>query len=77
MVRLRDDGPEKGPTSTDANPKIPDIGSLGAEGSTHVSQEPTTRICVKNIPKYVDESRIKEHFSQKGEVTDVKIMRTK
>eukprot|EP01018_Ginkgo_biloba_P026341 Gb_17564 [translate_table: standard] len=35
-----------------------------------------SRICVKNLPRYVDEDRLREHFSQKGEVTDAKIMRT-
>ncbi|KAL6058709.1 Multiple RNA-binding domain-containing protein 1 [Balamuthia mandrillaris] len=37
----------------------------------------STRICVKNLPKHVKEDRLKEHFSQKGEITDVKILRTK
>ncbi|XAR56187.1 hypothetical protein NMG60_11036565 [Bertholletia excelsa] len=36
-----------------------------------------SRICVKNLPKYVAEDRLREFFSQKGEVTDAKIMRTK
>ncbi|RAL37707.1 hypothetical protein DM860_000401 [Cuscuta australis] len=35
-----------------------------------------SRICVKNLPKYVSEDRIREFFSQKGEVTDAKLMRT-
>lgn len=35
-----------------------------------------SRICVKNLPKYVAEDRLREYFSQKGEVTDAKIMRT-
>ncbi|KAK8940474.1 Polyadenylate-binding protein RBP47C' [Platanthera zijinensis] len=35
-----------------------------------------SRICVKNLPKYVKEDRLREFFSQKGEVTDAKIMRT-
>ncbi|KAL9247877.1 hypothetical protein vseg_021259 [Gypsophila vaccaria] len=35
-----------------------------------------SRICVKNLPKYVTEDRLKEFFSQKGEVTDAKLMRT-
>ncbi|KAF5205644.1 Multiple rna-binding domain-containing protein, partial [Thalictrum thalictroides] len=34
-----------------------------------------SRICVKNLPKYVGEDRIREFFSQKGEVTDVKLIR--
>ncbi|KAJ8763754.1 hypothetical protein K2173_003536 [Erythroxylum novogranatense] len=36
-----------------------------------------SRICVKNLPKYAVEDRLKEFFSQKGEITDVKLMRTK
>lgn len=40
-------------------------------------QQPTSRICVKNLPKHVDDRRLREHFSAKGEVTDCKIMRTK
>ncbi|KAK7858288.1 multiple rna-binding domain-containing protein 1, partial [Quercus suber] len=36
-----------------------------------------TRICVKNLPKYVAEDRLRELFSQKGEITDAKLMRTK
>ncbi|KAK7301425.1 hypothetical protein RJT34_12289 [Clitoria ternatea] len=37
-----------------------------------------SRIYVKNLPKYVVEDRLREFFSQKGgEITDVKIIRTK
>eukprot|EP00741_Cyanophora_paradoxa_P005516 tig00000893_g5348.t1 len=36
-----------------------------------------SRLCVKNIPKHLNEKRLKEHFETKGEVTDVKIIRTK
>ncbi|XP_043724842.1 multiple RNA-binding domain-containing protein 1-like isoform X2 [Telopea speciosissima] len=36
-----------------------------------------SRVCVKNLPKYVAEDRLREFFSQKGEVTDAKLMRTK
>lgn len=38
---------------------------------------PTSRICVKNLPKYVDDRRLREHFAARGEVTDAKIMRTR
>ncbi|KAL8508685.1 hypothetical protein ACS0TY_019075 [Phlomoides rotata] len=36
-----------------------------------------SRICVKNLPKYVAENNLRDFFSQKGEVTDAKLMRTK
>ncbi|PSS01112.1 Multiple RNA-binding domain-containing protein, partial [Actinidia chinensis var. chinensis] len=36
-----------------------------------------SRICVKNLPKYITEDRLREFFSQKGEVTDAKLLRTK
>ncbi|KAK0600933.1 hypothetical protein LWI29_019752 [Acer saccharum] len=36
-----------------------------------------SRICVKNLPKYMAEDRLREVFSQKGEITDSKLMRTK
>lgn len=36
-----------------------------------------SRLYVKNLPKYVTEQRVKDHFAQKGEVTDVKIIRNK
>lgn len=35
-----------------------------------------SRILVKNLPHYVKEDRLREHFSQTGEVTDAKLMRT-
>lgn len=38
---------------------------------------PTSRLCVKNLPKYVDDRRLREHFAAKGEVTDAKVMRTR
>ncbi|KAG4124566.1 hypothetical protein ERO13_D10G047700v2 [Gossypium hirsutum] len=36
-----------------------------------------SRICVKNLPKHIAEDRLRDFFSQKGEVTDAKLMRTK
>ncbi|XP_044491836.1 multiple RNA-binding domain-containing protein 1 isoform X3 [Mangifera indica] len=36
-----------------------------------------SRICVKNLPKYVAEDRLREVFSRNGEITDAKLMRTK
>lgn len=32
---------------------------------------------MKNLPKYIDEDRLRNLFSEKGEITDVKLMRTK
>ncbi|CAM6084747.1 unnamed protein product [Calypogeia fissa] len=37
----------------------------------------STRICVKNIPRYITDDKLREHFAQKGEVTDAKIIRTR
>ena len=34
----------------------------------------STRIIVKNLPKNITEEEIKKHFSQKGIITDIKIM---
>lgn len=34
-----------------------------------------SRIIVKGLPKYLTEDRLRQHFSQRGDVTDVKIMR--
>lgn len=36
-----------------------------------------SRICVKNLPKHTTEERLRDYFSQKGEVTDAKLMRTR
>ncbi|KAG7031177.1 MRD1, partial [Cucurbita argyrosperma subsp. argyrosperma] len=36
-----------------------------------------SRICVKNLPKHIDDHRLRTLFSEKGEITDVKLMRTK
>jgi multiple RNA-binding domain-containing protein 1 len=41
-----------------------------------MSKEKTSRLIIKNLPKYLSEQRLRDIFSQKGEVTDVKIMRT-
>jgi hypothetical protein len=47
------------------------------ERAVESSQLIASRLCIKNIPKYLNEARLKEHFGSKGEVTDVKILRTK
>ena len=36
-----------------------------------------TRLIVKNLPKNADEARVREHFKALGDVTDVKVLRTK
>jgi multiple RNA-binding domain-containing protein 1 len=36
-----------------------------------------SRVCVKNVPAYVTEKRLQDFFKVKGDVTDVKIVRTK
>ena len=36
-----------------------------------------SRVCVKNLPAYVTEARLRETFQSKGTVTDVKILKTK
>lgn len=53
-------------------------GAAGGQGDAQATpqQAPTSRICVKNLPKHADENRLREHFSQKGEVTDAKVVRT-
>ncbi len=38
---------------------------------------PTSRLCVKNLPKYVTDAQLKQFFSSKGEVTDAKVLRTR
>jgi hypothetical protein len=40
-------------------------------------EPPTSRLCIKNIPKYLPEQRLKDHFSVKGQVTDIKILKTR
>ena len=38
---------------------------------------PSSRLCVKNIPKHLKDDRLREHFAARGEVTDVKILKTR
>ncbi|TDH69190.1 hypothetical protein CCR75_002286 [Bremia lactucae] len=42
-----------------------------------VEQKSATRLYVQNLPTYVDSTRLREHFSVKGEVTDACVIRTK
>jgi RNA recognition motif-containing protein len=42
-----------------------------------VKVKPSSRLIVKNIPKHITDARLKAHFATKGEVTDVKILKTK
>lgn len=52
-------------------------GAPQAAAAAPPTHPPSSRVCVKNLPKYVNEARLKEHFSAKGEVTDVKVLRTR
>lgn len=45
------------------------------EGEYEVTK--SSRIYVQNIPSYLDEKRLRATFEQRGEVTDVKIIRTR
>lgn len=38
---------------------------------------PSSRIIVKNLPKWTTEERLRKHFSSKGQLTDVKLMYTR
>lgn len=35
------------------------------------------RLCVKNLPRYATEARLRESFASQGEVTDVKLLKTR
>mmetsp|Transcript_8890 Transcript_8890/g.26983 ORF Transcript_8890/g.26983 Transcript_8890/m.26983 type:complete len:438 (-) Transcript_8890:12-1325(-) len=37
----------------------------------------SSRLCVKNLPKYAEDKRLREHFGARGELTDVKVLRTR
>lgn len=47
------------------------------EAAPEAGLGPSSRLCVKNLPKYLNEAKLKEHFGAKGEVTDVKVLRTR
>jgi len=38
---------------------------------------PCSRLCVKNIPKYCTEARLRAHFAGIGEMTDCRVLRTR
>jgi multiple RNA-binding domain-containing protein 1 len=40
-----------------------------------VEKEYSSRLIVFNIPKYMTEKQLADHFRQKGSITDCKIMR--
>lgn len=48
-----------------------------ADASGEERIQATSRLIVKNLPKYVDEARLKDHFGSHGEVTDCKVIRTR
>lgn len=39
-------------------------------------EDEQTRLCVKQLPKYLKEERLRSIFSAHGDITDVKIVRT-
>ena len=47
----------------------------GAAAQQPPPSQQTSRIIIKNLPKHIDERRLREHFSAKGEVTDAKVKR--
>ena len=50
--------------------------SLPYWGEDDAPAPPSSRLCVKNIPKHLTLARLREHFAERGEVTDAKIMKT-
>ncbi len=48
----------------------------GDDGDGDDAAAPSSRLCVKNVPKHLKDGRLREHFAVMGEVTDVKIVRT-
>ena len=50
--------------------------SLPYWGEDDAPAPPSSRLCVKNIPKHLTLERLREHFAERGEVTDAKIMKT-
>lgn len=38
---------------------------------------PSSRIIVKNLPKWASEERLRKHFGSKGQITDIKMMYTR
>ncbi len=51
--------------------------NYNSEPAVPAAEQPTSRLCVKNLPKYTTEDALKKMFSVKGEVTDIKIIRTR
>ena len=41
------------------------------------SQEKTSRLIVKNLPKHIQESRLRKIFEKHGTITDLKLVKTK
>ncbi|XP_021764740.1 multiple RNA-binding domain-containing protein 1-like [Chenopodium quinoa] len=46
-----------------------------SNGGSEITEK--SRVCVKNLPKYLTLNRFKAHFSQIGELTDAMLLRTK
>ena len=54
----------------------PASSSLPMWGEDDAPAPRSSRLCVKNIPKHLTLERLREHFAERGEVTDCKIMKT-
>jgi len=47
------------------------------DNDTEAEPVGSSRIYVAGLPTYLDEKRLRDTFSERGEVTDAKIMRTR
>lgn len=67
---------EPGEQRQQARAPLPSQDSLRPQATDRPTTR-TSRLIVKGLPKYADEKRLKDHFSTHGQVTDVKVMRTR
>lgn len=47
------------------------------EADPYLKATKTSRVFVKGFPKHITDERLREHFSEKGEVTDAKVLKTR
>lgn len=55
--------------------EVETFGGGGPKGTATRAPE-SSRIIVKNLPRRISEERIRQHFSAKGVVTDVRVPKT-